>query len=448
MSGTGPPASLAPIDVARDARGAGVSAKPKGGYFRRFAAESGRDAGPTEEQVFDTLSRVPLPSSSHGRVPLRRGLPLAVLWALGAVYLVLVFRNNVIAPASPNDFAGFYAASRLVLSGHAADVFDQARLFAAQQSEFGGHVRMPWAYPPVYLLFVAGLALLSYGQALAVWLAATTVPVVLLIRRIARLPLAVTAVLPAIAHNVSVGQNGALTAGLLLGGVVALDRRRSWLAGLLFGLTVYKPQICLLIPVCLLAGGHWLALAAMALAAAALCAGSVLCFGTEIWARFFANLPDHMQLVTAGLLQQDRFPTVFVGVLKLTGRADVAQAVQAVATLLVMAAVWWVWRRRRDLFARVLVLAAAMPLVTPFLLEYDLVLAAAPAAFLFRRVWDGEARPVDYPALPILWVLSPAIWAASLAGWGIGLVPALALMGYALHVGARGQAEVPPHLFQ
>jgi hypothetical protein len=38
---------------------AGVSAKPQGRYFRRFAAESGRDAGPTERQLIHTLALGP-----------------------------------------------------------------------------------------------------------------------------------------------------------------------------------------------------------------------------------------------------------------------------------------------------------------------------------------------------------------------------------------------------
>ena len=57
------------------------------------------------------------------------------------------------------------------------------------------------------------------------------------------------------------GQTGFLTAALLTGGVLCLERREA-LAGILFGLLAYKPQFGLLIPLVLVAGGYWRAIAA------------------------------------------------------------------------------------------------------------------------------------------------------------------------------------------
>jgi microcin C transport system substrate-binding protein len=67
---------------------AGVSAKPKGWYFRRFAAEGGKDAGPTEGQLVPNLSR-PL--------ELRAGRPRSR--SFGAALLAALLLTTVAMPA-------------------------------------------------------------------------------------------------------------------------------------------------------------------------------------------------------------------------------------------------------------------------------------------------------------------------------------------------------------
>src|SRR4029077_20364009 len=66
---------------------------------------------------------------------------------------------------------------------------------------------------------------------------------------------------PAVLINVGHGHNGFLTAALLGGGLVVLDRR-PLPAGILFGLMAYKPQFGLMIPIALAAGGYWRSFAA------------------------------------------------------------------------------------------------------------------------------------------------------------------------------------------
>ena len=69
------------------------------------------------------------------------------------------------------------------------------------------------------------------------------------------------AVAPGVAVNVFFGQNGFLTAALLIGGLVNLDRRPI-LSGILFGMLTIKPQFGLLLPVLLLITGRWRVIAA------------------------------------------------------------------------------------------------------------------------------------------------------------------------------------------
>src|SRR5271155_2432699 len=87
---------------------------------------------------------------------------------------------------------------------------------------------------------------------------------------------------PGVLWNISVGQNGFLTAALIGGSLVFLERR-PLLAGICLGLLTYKPQFGLLFPVILIADRRWLTIAVAALVAIALAALSWLAFGSASW---------------------------------------------------------------------------------------------------------------------------------------------------------------------
>ncbi|MCE1236682.1 MAG: DUF2029 domain-containing protein [Hyphomicrobiales bacterium] len=387
-------------------------------------------------------------------IPADRAAPLILILVLSAAYGVVgaaaclwptgTGLSNMGGGVVGNDFLAFYSAARLTITGNASAVFDMPRYFAMQDeiSHLGPH--FPWAYPPNLLLLIAPLGALPYLAALPAWLLATTTPFVLLLWRRGRIALPAILLAPPIVQNTLVGQNGALTASLLLGGCVALGARRSLLAGLLFGLLVYKPQVAVLAPIAMLAAGDRRALLGFVVSAAALPLASVAAFGLDIWWAFLVHLPDHMQLVVSGKLPADRFPTVFVLVERLTHDATLAKAAQAVSTLAAWVAVWTVWRRSRDLEARIVVLCVAMPLATPFMLEYDLTIWAAPGLLAAMRVWRGAPRRFDRVAM-FLWLTTPpAIWIASLTGHVVGLAPVLAVAAGSLWVALTPSRSAEP----
>ena len=76
----------------------------------------------------------------------------------------------------------------------------------------------------------------------------------------------------------------------LLGGGLSLLERRPYLAGFLFGMMIYKPQLALLLPVALLGGRQWRAFAAASVTAGVLLAASALWFGTDVWAEYLRNV--------------------------------------------------------------------------------------------------------------------------------------------------------------
>jgi hypothetical protein len=190
---------------------------------------------------------------------------------------------------------------------------------------------------------------------------------------------------PCLMPNVITGQNGFLTASLI-GGFLVLLQRRPILAGVCLGLLTYKPQFLMLFPVILLAGGCWDAIIAAALTFAGLALATISIFGLSAWVAFFHWLP----LTSQALLSQDhgewyKLQSLFALVRMLGGDATLAWALQLALTGMLaglLGAMWWNKRIHSDLKASAL--AVAVPLATPYVYLYDLTVLGISAAFLLR----------------------------------------------------------------
>lgn len=385
--------------------------------------------------------------------PLSRGLPLVALWTLAGIYAGLALglclvpagggMRNGAGSVVGNDFLTFYAASILVHAGKAITVFDQPRFFALQDLISGIVQHFPWAYPPIFLLFVAPLSRLPYLLALAAWVGATALGFGLIVQRLSGLALPLVLIAPPLIQNAADGQNGALTAALIAGAILALANRSALLAGFLFGLLVYKPQVFILAPVCLLAAREYRALLMLAATSAALVLLSFTCFGADVWWKFLAHLPDHAAAILGDPVQSNRVPTVFAAVYKLTLNHRAAEIAQAMATLGAFALVFWVWRRAQGLFARALAFCVAMPLATPIMLEYDLAIWALPMAMLAAHLWCQKSDWRDWAALTLLAFLPSVIWVTAGAGLNLWAFVILAFVPYVIFAARRADGTLP-----
>ena len=186
---------------------------------------------------------------------------VALVWLLATSHGGIDYAGRPLG----TDFSDVWSAGRLALSGHPASIYDPAAHYAAQQAAFHDP-KIPfygWHYPPMFLLAASALALLPYLGALIAWQGLTLPLYLAVMRSIAREKGAVLLALafPAVYMNLTHGQNGFLTAALIGGGLLLLDRR-PWLAGVLIGLLAYKPQWGVLLPLALLAEGRWKTIAA------------------------------------------------------------------------------------------------------------------------------------------------------------------------------------------
>ena len=281
------------------------------------------------------------------------------------------------------DFVSFWAAGKLVLTGHGADAYDWALHKAVATSngiDIDGH--FTFQYPPTFLLLTPLLALVPYPAAMLVWIAIGLPLYLAAVRLISGGWNATLAALawPGVLWNTVVGQTGFLTAALLGAGIALIDRRPA-LAGICFGLLTCKPQFGLLIPVALIAGGRWRVIGWAALSTLALCAVSVAVLGISPWTAFFdsaARVND--AILTAGGTDFSKLQSLYGYVRALGGSAEAAWAAHGTLVLLLAIFVAWIWRSDATFDLKAAALSAATLLASPYAFIYDFVALAIPCS--------------------------------------------------------------------
>jgi arabinofuranan 3-O-arabinosyltransferase len=311
-----------------------------------------------------------------------------------AVYLAASYVHGVwiVAPNGggvASDFVDVWAAGKLALTGHAAAVYDWPIHKLAEESAVGhpfdGY--FGWHYPPTFLFAAAALSLLPYSTAYALWVFGTFPAYLAAVRAIigARISYVLAAAFPPVLANFIVGQNGFVTAGLV-GGALILLQRRPVVAGILIGLLTYKPHLGLLFPIALAAGGHWRTFLAAGVVAILMAASSWLAFGSDCWLAFFASIHHTSEVfLSEGLADWSKLQTAFGLIRTLDGSETLAWTVQAIVALIAAGATAWLWRSRARYDLKAATLGIATMLATPYLYTYDLVVLAVPLAFLIRR---------------------------------------------------------------
>jgi alpha-1,2-mannosyltransferase len=393
-------------------------------------------------------------------------LAVLIASAAGFLYLVVTATGGVDRQGRPigTDFSNVYAAGTYVLEGNPVAPFDSVQQFARERAIFGAATQFyGWHYPPYFLFVAAALAWMPYGLALFVWQAVTLglyllaiwailssfrgaptgparsgrpddrlraspesiatglqgqAPKASLWRRWLWIPdsryaasgmtvdwLLLALAFPAVLINVGHGHNGFLTAALLGGGLVILDRR-PLAAGILFGLMAYKPQFGLMIPIALAAGGYWRTFAAAAVTAVMLTLLTTLVFGVQVWHAFFVGAEFTRTVVLEqGDTGWHKIQSIFSWARMWGAPVPLAYAIQGTATLVLAMATAWLWHGKAPYPLKAAGLCLAAILATPYTLDYDMMVLAPAIAFLTA---DGMIRgfgPWEKTALAALWLV-------------------------------------------
>ena len=353
-------------------------------------------------------------------------------------WLLATARGTLDAHGRPlgTDFSQVYAAGQMALHGNAAKVWDWPSHFAVQQAlHVSASVELyAWHYPPPFLLIAALAATLPYLPALIVWEAATLLPLTIAAQRFLgrRDGWLFVAGAPVTLICLTHGHNGFLTA-LLLGGGLLLLERRPFVAGLLLGCLIYKPQFVLIIPPLLLVTRNWRAILGAACSSLILVGLTLALWGWPVWQAFFDSLPLSRHIVIEqGRAGWFKIMSPFAAMRGWGADLSAAYAVQAVFTAGAIGATLWLALRSRPALRNAAAIAAAL-IATPYVLDYDFVVLLAGIGFLFKDGGEHGWGPWQRTLLAFAWIAP--LFARTLALWTtipLGLLSALAVLAVAL----------------
>jgi len=339
-----------------------------------------------------------------------------VIGLYDAIYVVFALGHGpVIGPILSvlfPDFLVFHAAVRAFFEGKLALVYDIDAFTQFQNAiytdRFPGPVSFrPFLYPPIWLLLLLPLGALAVGAAYAAFMVASALLATLLEGRHDPWGWLAIVTSPAAVWTILAGQNTFLSLALFYGGWHALERSPA-LAGILLGLLAYKPQIWVLVPVALLAARQWRALAWTIGTVAVLSLVSLGIFGPGFWRAFIDVAREAGSTRIADIMFERIYMhmTTLVAAARIVGLPpDVAGAIQLAGSALALAAVWFAFRRAAPGDARTAVLVTATFLVSPYTLNYDLLLLMPAIVALFRQGVAGRFLPGERVVYLVLWLM-------------------------------------------
>jgi hypothetical protein len=235
------------------------------------------------------------------------------------------------------DFNQFYSASRLAGTGHLYD-WD-----ALRKMERENGLEVPTARLPVVVYGFKILSSLPFAVARSIWMAASIASLIVFAawpgaRRL--LMFGALAWSMPVALVVLFGQDVPFWLMFFTGGLLLIERKRPWSAGVVFSLCICKYHLALGIPVMLAAQKRWRTLIAGAIAVLASIAACFLIEGPE-WPRQYAKMLQMPTLSPA----PERMPSLY-GIASWLPWTAVTEIVCAIAIVLLL---WMACRGNTDL---------------------------------------------------------------------------------------------------
>lgn len=297
------------------------------------------------------------------------------------------------------DFLHFYTLGALAAEHRGGDLYDtsaQAALAVERVPQVAGLRYLP-LYPPQVSLLFAPLAHLPYAWALAVWWICSAAIYELCISAVWRacpklrthgLTVALLALgFPAFFHLIAWGQTSALALACFTGAFFLLRQKREFLAGLVFGCLIFKPQLGLAAAIVFLSLGAWNLIAGAIVSAVAELFVGVLYYGIAPLRQWVITM-QHVRALLPWLEPkpyQTHCLRTFWSMLVPSG--EVAFGLYVISAIAVLSMTISIWRRQTKvpLALRYSSLLLATVLIAPHLTVYDLVILAP--AFLLTADW-------------------------------------------------------------
>lgn len=343
----------------------------------------------------------------------------------------------------PPDFAYLWTISYLQVSGDLSQLFDPAYVLQHQIELTGRTEEYLWSYSPQALFLLRPLAMAPLVPAYLLWVGtglALLAWACLCFTRFRWFFLAALILSPAVFVNGFTGNNGFITAALLIGGIL-LSPRRPIVAGILFGLLTFKPHLGLLVPVALVAARLWRPFVSATVTSICLVIASMAIHGIDVWATFVTDAAGSGMSVLRAATGPftNLMPTIFMAGRILEMPELLIAAVQGGIAIAATVATYVVVRRNSDPIVWAAVISLGTFLVSPYGFSYDMVVVAAAMLLLILNSSPNDLLPFERVVLILLWML-PVV-TVHLNTAGIPLAPLILSTSFIFVVvkGLRGQ---------
>jgi alpha-1,2-mannosyltransferase len=301
------------------------------------------------------------------------------------------------------DFLHLYTLGSLAASHRGADLYDmnaQAALAAQRVPQAAGIRYLP-LYPPQVSVFFEPLAQLPYAWALVIWWIGSAMVYGVSCYSIWRscphlrnhrgTVVILAAAFPAFFHLIAWGQTSAAALACFTLMFFLLRDRREFLAGVVLGCLIFKPQLGLAAAIVFASIGAWKTLLGAALSAAAQLSVGVFYYGKEPlleWLQRLRNVQAVLPLLEPKLYQTHSLRTFWS---MLVPWSDASFVLYLLSAALVLGLTIACWKRSAavPLPLRYSALLLASVLVAPHLTVYDLVIFA-PAFILLANWLAGQ----------------------------------------------------------
>lgn len=330
------------------------------------------------------------------------------------------------------DYIYFYVMGSLISEGRAEALYEPDAHLAEGRRRIDPQLNLyaPYSnYGPQVAAGFAPLSRLPFGKSLAVFLILTACAYAASVWLAWRLSPALgpygalVAILaagsPAFFTLIRYAQLSGLSLLLLSLALVALVRDRRFLAGVVIGLMVFKPQLGVVIGLVVILAGEWRIVAGAVLGAAAELAGAWLVGGSNVMRQYVG--------VLVTLARDPSLVQIYPGeVHSLRGFVHLLTAsplVLSVASILAVVAAVWIglhaWKSGMPVTMKWGVLVVLTVLASPHLLTYDLILLTIP--LLVFADWAVAHR--DDPLQPWVSRLLLLLYLAPFSSNLVRLVP-------------------------
>ena len=306
------------------------------------------------------------------------------------------------------DYIYFYVMGSLIAEGRAGALYDPDAHLAEARGRIDPSVNLyaPYSnYGPQVAAAFAPLSKLTFGWSLALFLILTAAAYALSVWCIWRVcpglhaygpaVVVLAAGSPAFFSLLRYAQLSALSLLLLSLAVVAHVRDRRFLAGLMVGMMVFKPQLGVVVALVMVAAREWRILSGASVAAAAQLGAAWLVGGTEVMRQYLqvlwtlARNPSLVQIYPGEVHSLRGFAQLLVH----------SPAVASVVSLLALIAAVWLgaraWRSNLPVPVKWGQLVILTVLASPHLLTYDLVLLTIPLLAFANWAIANREHPVQ-----------------------------------------------------